>query len=142
MIRPVAFIFFIFFASLNAPAQGSVFRSDSNPVIPGWYADPEGAIFHKQLWIYPTYSAPYEQQVYLNAFSTKDGVKWNTHKHILDTTSVKWAKKAIWAPAILFKDGKYYLFFSANDVHPGEIGGIGVAVSNDPGGPFTDYIGR
>jgi beta-xylosidase len=142
MNRLVAIIFYLFFSSIYAQAQKSVFVSRSNPVIPGWYADPEGAIFNKQLWIYPTYSAPYEQQVYLNAFSSSDGVKWKTHKHILDTASVKWATKAIWAPAIISKNGKYYLFFSANDVHPGEIGGIGVAVSNDPGGPFTDYIGK
>jgi beta-xylosidase len=142
MNRLVAIIFYLFFSSIYAQAQKSVFVSRSNPVIPGWYADPEGAIFNKQLWIYPTYSAPYEQQVYLNAFSTRDGVKWKTHQHILDTASVKWATKAIWAPAIISKNGKYYLFFSANDVHPGEIGGIGVAVSNDPGGPFTDYIGK
>jgi beta-xylosidase len=141
MIR-VVLILFSFCACLYSQAQGSIFHSDSNPVIPGWYADPEGAIFQKQLWIYPTYSAPYEDQVYLDAFSTKNGKTWNRHKRILDTAAIKWAKKAIWAPAIVSKNGKYYLFFSANDVHPGEIGGIGVAVSKDPGGPFTDYLGQ
>ncbi len=39
-----------------------------NPIFPGWYADPEAAIFGSQYWIYPTYSAPYEQQVFLDAF--------------------------------------------------------------------------
>ncbi|MFI5157375.1 MAG: hypothetical protein ACHQF4_00830, partial [Sphingobacteriales bacterium] len=34
-----------------------------NPIIPGWNADPEAKIFEGQYWIYPTYSAPYEQQV-------------------------------------------------------------------------------
>jgi beta-xylosidase len=60
----------------------------------------------------------------------------------LDTSSVKWARKAIWAPAIIKKDSLYYLFFSANDVHPGEVGGIGVAVSPHADGPFKDYLGK
>ena len=46
----------------------------------------------------------------------------------------------MWAPAIVKKDKSYFLFFSANDVHPGEVGGIGVAVANKPGGPFKDYL--
>ena len=38
--------------------------------------------------------------------------------------------------------GKYYLFFGANDVHEGEIGGIGVAVADNPAGPFKDLLGK
>ena len=48
----------------------------------------------------------------------------------------------MWAPAIIQKDNRYFLFFSANDVHQGETGGIGVAVSDHPEGPFTDYLGK
>jgi beta-xylosidase len=115
---------------------------NGNPLWPGWYADPEVALFKKTVWIYPTYSAPYEQQVFLDAFSSNDLHTWKKHERIIDTTAVKWAKKAIWAPAIIEKDKRYYLFFSANDVHPGEIGGIGVAVADHPEGPFTDYLGK
>ena len=38
-----------------------------NPVFPGWYADPEGIIFNNQYWIYPTYSAKYDKQVFFDA---------------------------------------------------------------------------
>ena len=117
-------------------------KQSGNPVIQGWYADPEAAIFNKTFWIYPTYSAPYEKQVFLDAFSSKDLVNWTKHEHIIDTVAVKWAKKAIWAPAIVQKNSLYYLFFSANDVHPGEVGGIGVAVSQHPEGPFKDLLGK
>lgn len=114
----------------------------SNPVFPGWYADPEAAIFGKTYWIYPTYSAPYKQQVFLDAFSSKDLKHWKKHSRIIDTVAVKWANKAMWAPAIIKKGRQYFLFFSANDVHPGEIGGIGVAVAKRPEGPFKDYLGK
>ena len=43
--------------------------TSGNPIFPGWYADPEARIFNKQYWIYPTYSAKYEEQVFfLDAF--------------------------------------------------------------------------
>ncbi|TGE08452.1 glycoside hydrolase family 43 protein [Hymenobacter fodinae] len=113
-----------------------------NPLFPGWYADPEAVIFGKQYWIYPTYSAPYNQQVFLDAFSSPDLVHWTKHPRIVDTTSVKWARRAMWAPAVVQKDSKYYLFFGANDVHEGEVGGIGVAVADQPAGPFRDYLGK
>ncbi len=113
-----------------------------NPVFPGWYADPEGIIFGNRYWIYPTYSAPFDEQVFMDAFSSPDLVTWTKHPRIIDTTRVKWARRAMWAPAVVEKGGKYYLFFGANDVHEGEVGGIGVAVADRPEGPFTDYLGK
>ncbi|MEO5890924.1 MAG: glycoside hydrolase family 43 protein [Ferruginibacter sp.] len=118
-------------------------KKSGNPVFPGWYADPEGAIFNKNFWIYPTYSAPYEKQVYLDAFSSPDLVTWTKHSHITDTSKIKWARRAMWAPAIVEKAGKYFLFFGANDIQSDkETGGIGVAVSDKPEGPFTDHLGK
>ena len=113
-----------------------------NPVFPGWYADPEATIFGKEYWIYPTYSAPFDQQVYMDAFSSPDLVHWTKHPRIVDTISIKWSRRAMWAPSIVEKAGKYFLFFGANDVHEGEVGGIGVAVASRPAGPFKDYLGK
>lgn len=124
----------------QTPAQPKT--TSGNPLFPGWYADPEVAVFGEQYWIYPTYSAKYEQQVFMDAFSSTDLVNWVKHPGIIDTTAVKWAKKAMWAPSVTEKDGKYFLFFSANDVHEGEVGGIGVAVADKPSGPFRDYLGK
>jgi beta-xylosidase len=131
-------------ATAQQPAKAAA--APGNPIFPGWYADPEAAIFGSQYWIYPTYSAPYEQQVFLDAFSSPDLVHWTKHPHVLDTASVKWAHRALWAPAIVAKGGKYYLFFGANDYHPEKPneppGGIGVAVADNPAGPFKDYLKR
>ena len=131
--------------SIQAQTQPKPCTS-GNPIFPGWYADPEAIIFNKQYWIYPTYSAPYAEQVHLDAFSSPDLVTWTKHPRILDTTRVKWAHRALWAPAIVAKGGKYYLFFGANDYHPEKpnepAGGIGVAVADSPAGPFKDYLGK
>ncbi|SDM40322.1 Glycosyl hydrolases family 43 [Catalinimonas alkaloidigena] len=124
-------------------AQSTPTKHAGNPVFPGWYADPEGIIFDDEYWIYPTYSAPYEQQVFLDAFSSPDLVHWTKHEHILDTASIKWAKRAMWAPAILQKDDRYFLLFGANDIQSDdEVGGIGVAVADNPAGPFKDHLGK
>jgi beta-xylosidase len=118
-------------------------QTSGNPVFPGWYADPEGVVFNKQYWIFPTYSAPYDQQVFLDAFSSPDLVRWTRHPRILDTARVRWAKRAMWAPAVVEKGGRYFLFFGANDIQKdGEPGGIGVAVADKPEGPYHDHLGR
>lgn len=116
--------------------------AQQNPIIKGWYADPEGIRYDDKFWVFPTYSAPYEEQTFMDAFSSKDLKTWEKHTHIIDTSNFKWAKKAMWAPAVLRKDGKYYLFFGANDVHEGEVGGIGVGVSDKPNGPYKDLLGK
>lgn len=128
-------------AAILTPAHAQ--KMSGNPILSGWYADPEGVIFDNCYWVYPTFSDAYEQQVFLDAFSSRDLISWKKHERILDTSAVKWAHKAIWAPAIVRKDERYFLFFAANDIQSDEeVGGIGVAVSDRPEGPFTDYLGK
>ncbi|MFO0897074.1 MAG: glycoside hydrolase family 43 protein [Pirellulales bacterium] len=124
--------------STAAPPQTS-----GNPLFPGWYADPEGIVFGDTYWIYPTYSAPYDEQTFFDCFSSKDLVTWTKHSRILSSDQIKWARRAMWAPSIIEKDGKYYFFFGANDIQNDEtLGGIGVAVADSPAGPFKDYLNR
>jgi len=114
-----------------------------NPVFQGWYADPEAAIFDHTYWIYPTTSLKYAEQVHFDAFSSPDLVHWTKHANVLAMKDIPWAKKALWAPAVVEKDGKYYFFFAANDIQSDkEVGGIGVAVADKPAGPFRDLIGK
>lgn len=125
--------------------------TSGNPIAEGWYADPEGAIFKGKFYVYPTFSARYEDQVFLDAFSSKDLVNWEKHERIIDTTRVKWAKMAMWAPSVIKKGSQYFLFFSANDIQAPfrdpsiktpQVGGIGIGVSSKPEGPFRDYLGK
>lgn len=169
-ILPVTFLLFaIMFSSCQAPkSQDEKIAYSGNPVFPGWYADPEGIIFDDEYWIYPTYSDHYEHpdtssglsekqlavqknsinkqyliQTFFNAFSSKDLIEWEKHSHVLDIKDIAWASYSLWAPSITYANNKYYLFFSANDIQSNaELGGIGVAVSNNPSGPFMDAIGK
>lgn len=138
------FSFFIFVVLLGCTATKNAQnpqKNSGNPLFEGWYADPEVRVFAEKYWIYPTFSAKYGQQVFLDAFSSSDLATWEKHPRILDTAAVKWANRAMWAPSIVEKNGKYYLFFGANDIQNDfEKGGIGVAVADNPAGPFRDYL--
>ncbi|MBX2916396.1 MAG: glycoside hydrolase family 43 protein [Cyclobacteriaceae bacterium] len=126
-----------------SPKDSKQTEKSGNPVFEGWYADPEGIVFDNTYWIYPTYSAPYEEQVYMDAFSSPDLVTWTKHERIIDTAAVKWAKRALWAPAIIKKDNQYFLFFGVNDIQSyDEYGGIGIGVADKPEGPYRDYLGK
>ncbi len=125
------------------PLASAQEQKPGNPIFEGWYADPEGIIFGNQYWVFPTYSAPYDQQLHFDAFSSPDLKKWTKHEKILDTGDIKWAKRAMWAPSIIEKDRKFYLFFAANDIqNDQQAGGIGVAVASKPQGPYKDYLGK
>src|SRR5688572_26172327 len=126
----------------SGPAVAQTVTS-GNPILPGWYADPEAHVFSGRYWIYPTYSAPYDEQTFLDAFSSTDLITWTKHSRILNIANVKWAKRAVWAPSIIEKNGWYYLFFGANDIqNDQQAGGIGVARARRPEGPFEDYLGK
>jgi beta-xylosidase len=135
--------FFMMFVSVHGQQSSKQAPTSGNPIFTGWYADPEAAVFEKQYWVFPTYSAKYEQQVFMDAFSSRDFITWKKHAHIIDTAAIKWAHKAMWAPAVLQKGKKYFLFFAANDIQKeSELGGIGIAVSDNPQGPYADYLGK
>ncbi len=125
-----------FFTMVQLVAQSG------NPLFEGWYADPEGIVFDDLYWIFPTYSDAYDRQVFMDAFSSPDLIAWQKHERIIDTAAIAWADSAMWAPSIIEKGGQYFLFFAANDIQNNdEPGGIGVAVADNPEGPYKDYLG-
>jgi beta-xylosidase len=137
---------------VTAAAASGVFRKalpllaaqrSGNPIFPGWYADPEARVFEGAYWVFPTFSAPYNDQLFFDAFSSPDLVTWTKHPRILDVEHVKWARRAVWAPSIVKKGDWYYLFFAANDIqNDQQLGGIGVARAKHPAGPFEDHLGK
>lgn len=166
-------LIFIVFLSMELGAQTirPEFKSQGwsgNPVIDGWYADPEGIIYGDEYWIFPTWSdewgqpgkpaeltplqkelqkntinPQYLKQTFLDAFSSKDLVTWEKHSKVLDMSNIKWAAYSIWAPSVIQANNKYYLFFGANDIQNNDQqGGIGVAVADRPEGPYRDATGR
>lgn len=103
-----------------------------NPIIKGYYADPDVAVFDGKIYIYPTTDGNNWESSSFKAFSSVDMENWTDEGIILDLNDVEWTEgKYAWAPAICEYNGKYYFYYSGNK-------NIGVAVSDSPAGPFID----
>lgn len=110
-----------------------------NPVIEGEYADPEILYAEKtgKYYLYPTTDGIKNWgSTRFEAFSSSNLTDWKKEGTVLDLKNVNWAKRNAWAPCIIerkLKDGtyKYYYYYTAEKQ-------IGVAVADDPVGPFVD----
>ncbi|MGW0735163.1 family 43 glycosylhydrolase, partial [Streptomyces sp. NPDC002851] len=108
-----------------------------SPVLPGLNADPDIQRFGDRYWIYPTTDGfPGWSGTRFAAYSSDDLVNWSGHGTVLDLgPDVSWAESRAWAPGAVERDGKYYLYFCAEQQ-------IGVAVADSPAGPFKDALGK
>ena len=123
-------------------------NTSGNPILPEFHADPEILFSYKtnRFYIYSTTDgAPGWGGYYFTAFSSSDLTEWKHEGIILDlaTDQVPWASGNAWAPAIIERqnaDGtyKYYFYYSGHDVKKNRKS-IGVAIADDPAGPFTDF---
>ncbi len=122
------------------PQVWNVFASvNHNPVLDGYYADPEILYAEKtgKFYIYPTTDGFTNWSGnYFKAFSSTDLVQWNDEGVILDLSKdVSWADRNAWAPCIIEKklngQFKYFYYFTAAQK-------IGVAIADNPTGPFHD----
>ncbi len=112
---------------------------DNNPVLEGYYADPEILWSEKndKFYLYPTSDGYLNWSgTYFKTFSSTDLVNWTDEGVILDLPSdVPWGPRNAWAPAAAERliDGvyKYFYYFTAAQK-------IGVGVSDSPAGPFED----
>lgn len=110
-----------------------------NPVIEGYYADPEILYSqkNKKYYLYPTSDGFTSWSgYYFKTFSSDNLKDWKDEGVILDLKKdVSWADRNAWAPCIEEKkingEYKYFYYFTAAQK-------IGVAVANDPVGPFVD----
>ena len=112
---------------------------NNNPALPGHYADPEVLYSNKtgKYYIYPT-SDGFDGWggYYFKVFSSDDLTDWKDEGVILDLKKdVTWANRNAWAPCIVEKkiNGvyKYFYYFTAAQK-------VGVAVADNPTGPFKD----
>ena len=112
-----------------------------NPIDEGWYADPEARIYEGMYCIYATRSLPFDEQKNQVCWTSTDLTHWERHEDIIDMSGFPWATRAIWAPTIIDKNGKYYYVFASNDIHDAsEPGGLEIAVSDSPTGPFKAML--
>ncbi|MBP1612805.1 MAG: glycoside hydrolase family 43 [Bacteroidetes bacterium] len=119
--------------------KGFEMPTNNNPLVEGYYADPDILYSNKtkKYYLYPT-SDGFDGWggYYFKTFSSENLKDWKDEGVILDLKKdVSWGNRNAWAPCIIEKKikqkYKYYYYFSAAQK-------IGMAVSDDPAGPFVD----
>lgn len=114
-------------------------KINNNPVLEGYYADPEVLYSNKtgKYYIYPT-SDGFDgwSGNYFKTFSSDNLTDWKDEGIIVDLRKdVSWANRNAWAPCIVEKKikGKYQYFYYFTAAQK-----VGVAVADHPTGPFKD----
>ena len=127
LCRGAVAVFLLGFTVLPAAAQ----TPPANPVLEH-AADPHAAVFDERVYIYPTNGGDH-----FRAWSSADLRDWQAHGPTLHFNDVPWLEpgtRNAWAPAVHEHAGRFYFYFSVGG-HPSR---IGVAVGDQPTGPFVD----
>ena len=108
-------------------------------------ADPSAHVFNGRVYIYPSHDLDhqnvendlgdqYDMEDYHILSQDHPEGPATDHGLALHVRDVPWASRQMWAPDAAYRDGKYFLYFPARDKEG--IFRIGVAVSDQPQGPF------
>lgn len=109
-------------------------------------ADPSAHVYEGKIYIYPSHDIPHngedndngdEYQMQDYHVFTMDGIDAECidHGEALNMRDVPWVRDQMWAPDVVYKNGKYYLVFPARDKE-GNFR-LGIAISEKPEGPFA-----
>ncbi|RCX14852.1 arabinoxylan arabinofuranohydrolase [Anaerobacterium chartisolvens] len=101
-------------------------------------ADPSALEANGRLYLYCSHdvydsSRPGYIMNDITCISTDDLKNWTDHGEVFKASG--WAGLS-WAPSVVAKNNKYYMYYGNGG------GGIGVAVSDSPTGPFKDALGK
>lgn len=119
-------------------------RGESPFVQTNYTADPAPVVFGDRLYVYTTH----DEDVTVNNFytmnewrlySTTDMVNWTDHGSPASFRTFSWGRDNAWAPQAIERDGQYFLYVPLNNNSGSR---IGVAVADNPVGPFRDPLGR
>ncbi len=127
-------------------ARMRTFTPAGNPIIQHKYtADPAAFVHNGTVYLYTGHDeAPPAQERYIMnewlLFSSTDMKTWTEHPSTLRVKDFAWAKGDAWASQVIERAGKFYWYVAAEHAAvPGKA--IGVAVADNPLGPFKDARG-
>lgn len=126
-------------------ADGAAYNTEQffrNDLEVDWYADP-GAIYVTEgedagwFFAYGTTGNGGGFAIY----RTKDFSSWEPVGFADVKSADGWVSYDVWAPEVIYRDGKYWMYFSASAKDTAKYSGhyLGVAVSDSPRGPFELY---
>lgn len=109
-----------------------------NPFLPfaSYIPDGEPKVFGSRLYLYGSFDrfgSGYCSDCYhVVSAPLEDLTSWTDHGISFSTADVPWSEALLYAPDVLFRGGRYFLFFCLSD------GTEGVAESESPAGPFRN----
>lgn len=127
-------------ANADAPAAGT------NPALRDVFtADPAPLVVGDTVYLYVGHDEARGSEMFTMtqwlAYSSKDLKTWKAHGPVMKATDFKWAVRDAWASQVVKRDGKFYFYTTVqhDKTHDGKA--IGVAVADNPLGPFKDARG-
>jgi hypothetical protein len=123
-----------------------------NPIIRDQFsADPSARVFGDKVYLYPSHDILAKDgrgrvgwfcMEDYHVFSSVNLTDWSDHGVIVSQNKVEWVNPesySMWAPDCINKNGKHYFYFPApaKDTIYGRGFSIGVAVADNPYGPFV-----
>lgn len=129
--------------SLSAIAQNPIIRTK-------FTADPCALVVDNTVYVYTghdeasTTATDYVMNNW-HVASSKDMVNWTDHGQRLSLTNFSWANAAAFASHVVPRNGKFYWYtcvLQKPQLGYGPYFGIGVAVADNPLGPFIDALGK
>jgi hypothetical protein len=124
-----------------------------NPIIRDQFsADPSARVFNGRVYLYPSHDIIAKEgqgrpgwfcMKDYHVFSSENLTEWIDHGVIVSQDKVNWVDStsySMWAPDCIERNGRYYFYFPANNdsisYNGRKVFSIGVAVSENPDGPF------
>ena len=111
-------------------------RADYPIFFQRYTADPTGMVHNDRLYLYCSHDRYEPGTRYImndvTCISTDDMKNWTDHGEIFHAKDSKWGAKLTWAPHVVYRNEKFYLYYGDG------MECIGVAVSDSPTGPFVD----
>ncbi len=126
-----------------------------NPIVRNQFsADPTARVFNGKVYVFPSHDIPTPPQKQgrkdwfcmadYHVFSSSNLTDWTDHGVIVSQNKVNWVDStsySMWAPDCIERNGKYYLYFPANnnivDTNGRKGFSVGVAIADKPEGPYT-----
>jgi len=135
-------------ASTDSPQTAATYQYTGNPIFRDLHtADPAPLVVGDTLYLYVGHDEAAEGQMFniteWLAFSTKDMKTWTAHGPIMQPTDFSWVARDAWASQVHEKNGRFWFYTAVeHDPEQGSQGkAIGVAVADNPLGPFRDAKG-
>lgn len=118
-----------------------------NPIITHKYTcDPTAIVYNEKVYLYTGHDeAPVGVHEYIMndwlCFSSADMVTWQEHTNPLKAIDFDWAKGDAYASKVIYHHNKFYWYVA---ISPNNDSGksIGVALADNPTGPFKDLKGK